>query len=94
MNVAELTSSKTQRRFPNVTISNPNITVPVIVQSLMPGDVQLIVELNGKQKVVKEISPSAMNMNNILRAVGSFKYTISAGIEMTINSIEDYLKLV
>lgn len=94
MNVEELTASKTQRRFPNVTITNPNVTVPVIVQSLEPGDVQLIVELNGKRKVVKEISSSALNMNNILRTVGSFKYAISAGIEMTINNIEDYLRLV
>lgn len=94
MNVEELTASKTERRFPNVKISNPNVTVPVIVQSLAPGDIQLIVELNGKQKVVKTISPSAMNMDNILRTVGSFTYAISAGIEMTINNIEDYLKLV
>lgn len=94
MNVEELTASKTQRRFPYVTITNPNVTVPVIVQTLLPGDIQLIVELNGKQKVVKTINPSAMNMNNILRTVGSFKYGISAGIEVTVNNIEDYLKLV
>lgn len=94
MNVEELTSSKTQRRFPNVKISNPNVTVPVIVQTLIPGDMQLFVELNGNEKVVKNISPSAMNMNNILRTVGSFTYNISAGIGMTINNIEEYLKLV
>lgn len=94
MNVEELTASKTQRRFPNVKISNPNVTVPVIVQALEPGDVQLIVELNGKQKVVKTISPSAINMNNILRTVGSFTYAISTGIEVVVNNIEDYLKLV
>lgn len=94
MNVEELTESKVQHRFPSVKISNPNVTVPVIVQSLVQGDMQLIVELNGKQKVVKMISPSAVNMNNILRAVGSFTYAISAGVEVTINSIEDYLKLV
>lgn len=94
MNVEELTMSKTQHRYPSVKIINPNITVPVIVQTLTPGDIQLIVELKGKQKVVKEISPSAVNMNNILRTVGSFIYSISAGIDVTINNIEDYLKLV
>ncbi len=94
MNVQELTESKTQRKYPNVIIKDPNVTVPVIVQTLTPGDIQLIVELNGKQKVVKTISPSALNMNNILRTVGSFIYVISAGFEMPINSIEDYLKLV
>lgn len=94
MNVEELTASKTQLRYPNVVISNPNVTVPVIVQSLIPGDVQLVVELNGNRKIVKSISPSAMNMNNILRVVGSFTYVLSAGIEMTVNNIEDYLRLV
>lgn len=94
MNVEELTASKTQRRYPNVIIRNPNATVPVIVQTLSEGDIQLIVELNGKQKVVKNISPSAMNMNNILRTVGQFTYVISAGVEMHINNVEEYLRLV
>lgn len=94
MNVEKLTSSKVQRRFPNVKISDPNVTVPVIVQSLKSGDMQLYVELNGEEKVVKTISPSAVNMNNILRTVGSFIYNISPGIKITVNSIEDYLKLV
>ena len=94
MNVEELTSSKVQRRFPNVKISNPNVTVPVVVQSLLPGDMQLVVELKGKEKVVKTISPSAMNMNNILRTVGEFTYFVSDGVAVQINNIEEYLKLV
>lgn len=94
MNVEELTSHKVPRKYPNVKISNPNVTVPVVVQSLTPGDIQLFVELNGVEKVVKNVSPSALNMNNILRTVGQFTYNISSGVSITINNIEDYLKLV
>jgi hypothetical protein len=91
IDVQEVTSRKTEESFPNLLVLHPNNTVPVIVRTLEPGDMQLIVEFKGTRKCVAHISPSALNINKLLRTLGSIEYVISKNVSMPITSIEDYL---
>ena len=94
MNIQELTTNRVSLNYPNVVITRPNRTVPVIIQSLEEGTVQLIMEFKGQRKVVKSISPSAFNMNKLLRTVGSFTYNIDANVGHEVYSIDEYMRLV
>lgn len=94
INLEELTSRKTSESYPNLEICTPNDTVPVIVRDLQEGDMQLIVEYNGKRKVVKRISSSAYNVGMLLRTTGKLKYNMGNGIGVEIPDIETYLGCV
>lgn len=91
INVEELVSQHTEAAYPNVRVLKPNDTLPVVVRALEPGDIQLIVEFNGKRKAVANISPSAINIQCLLRCVGSLEYSLSKGVSTTIDNIEEYL---
>lgn len=94
INLEELTARKTSETYPNLLICNPNNTVPVVVRNLQEGDMQLIAEWNGKRKVVARISPSAYNVNMLLRTTGSLKYNLGNNVGIDINDIETYLSCI
>lgn len=91
INIQELTERKTSESFPNVLILTPNETLPVIVRTLEKGDMQLIVEFNGKRKVVAKISPSAYNVDRLIRTLGTISYRRSVEDVVEISNIETYL---
>lgn len=91
INIQELTERKTSESFPNVLILTPNETLPVIVRTLEKGDMQLIVEFNGKRKVVAKISPSAYNVDRLIRTLGTISYRRSVEDVVEIRDIETYL---
>ena len=91
INIQELTERKTSESFPNVLILTPNETLPVIVRTLEKGDMQLIVEFNGKRKVVAKISPSAYNVDRLIRTLGTISYRRSVDDVVEISDIETYL---
>ena len=91
INIQELTERKTSESFPNVLILTPNETLPVIVRTLEKGDMQLIVEFNGKRKVVAKISPSAYNVDRLIRTLGTISYRRSVEDVVEIGDIETYL---
>ena len=91
INIQELTERKTSESFPNVLILTPNETLPVIVRTLEKGDMQLIVEFNGKRKVVAKISPSAYNIDRLIRTLGTISYRRSVEDVVEIRDIETYL---
>ena len=91
INTQELTERKTSESFPNVLILTPNETLPVIVRTLEKGDMQLIVEFNGKRKVVAKISPSAYNVDRLIRTLGTISYRRSVEDVVEISDIETYL---
>lgn len=91
INIQELTERKTPESFPNVLILTPNETLPVIVRTLEKGDMQLIVEFNGKRKVVAKISPSAYNVDRLIRTLGTISYRRSVEDVVEISDIETYL---
>lgn len=94
INIDDFVSRKTEEAFPNFLITNPNQTLPVVVRNLEEGDTQLIVEVNGVRKCVKRVSRSALNVNKLLRTVGSFEYVLGQGSSVTITDIEKYLNCV
>lgn len=91
INIQELTERKTSESFPNMLVLAPNETLPVIVRTLEKGDMQLIVEFNGKRKVVTKISPSAYNVDRLIRTLGTISYRRSIEDVVEIRDIETYL---
>ena len=91
MNVEEMVERRTDAVYPMVEIINPNDTVPLIVTTLEKGDMQVIVTFNGKRKKMCSITPSALNISQLLRTVGSITYHKSAEESVYVKSIEDYL---
>ena len=94
INLEELTSRKTSETYPNIVITQPNDTVPVVVKTLEEGDMQLIIEWNGRRKVVARISPSAYNINKLLRTTNSIFYNLGSGSMVELTDIETYLSCV
>ena len=91
IDIENLVENKIKLNYPCILIDNPNRTLPLMVRNLEEGDMQLIVEFNGKTKVVKKMSRSALNVDKLIRTNGTLKYVISKDIIIPINSITDYL---
>ena len=94
IDIEKLTSRKSLEKFPNYFLDKPNDTIPVIVQSLEPGEYQLITEAGGKRKVIAKISKSAYNVDRLLRCTGSLIYRKSSEESFKLSSVTDYLELV
>lgn len=94
IDIQELTERKTSERFPNVLIKTPNETLPVVVRTLEKGDMQLIVEFNGRRKVVAEISQSAYNIDKLIRTVGNISYRKDSNQVFDVGDIVTYLSCV
>lgn len=94
MNIQELTTNRVSLGYPNIVIMRPNQTLPVTIQSLESGPIQLIMEFKGQRKVVKSISPSAFNIDKLLRTLGSITYNLDSAISKEIYSVEEYMRLV
>lgn len=90
MNIEELTERKSQEQYPNLTILHPNDTLPVIVRDLEKGDMQLIVEFNGKRKVVATIDKNTTNIFMLIRTVGTLVYKKDEQNTYEVNTIKDY----
>lgn len=96
INLEELTSRKTEETYPNIVImlTGPNDTVPVVVKTLMEGDMQLIIEYNGRRKCVARISKSAINIDRLLRTTGNIFLNFGGEKRIEITDIETYLSCV
>lgn len=94
IDIEELTRRKTSESFPNIVINNLNVTLPVIIQSLEKGDMQLIIEHNGIRKVPIRISESAINIDRLIRGCGKITYVKNESESYEINSVLDYLQCV
>ena len=94
INIGELTERKTSAMYPNLTIVNPNDTVPVMVKILEKGDMQLLIEFKGVMKVVSTISESAMNIDKLLRTCGQLIYAKAENKKYIINDILEYMECI
>lgn len=94
INIEQVTERRTGEKFPNIVIPTPNDTLVVVVPTLEKGDMQLITEFNGKRKVLANISPSALNVDKLLRTVGKLQYKLSTDLQIEIEDISTYLSCV
>lgn len=94
INPEELVERKTQETFPNIVISKPNDTIPVVVRDLEKGDIQLIIEFNGKRKVVAAIDGCSENIFMLIRTTGSLIYRKNENDFCKISNIKDYYSCV
>lgn len=94
INIEQVTERRTGETFPNIVIPTPNDTLVVVIPTLEKGDMQLITEFNGKRKVLTKISPSAYNIDKLLRTVGTLSYKLSSELQIEIPDISTYLSCV
>lgn len=95
INIQELTEKRTSESYPNITINNPNdAAVVVLTRALEKGDMQVIIKHKGVRKVVAKISPSAFNIDKLLRVLGEVDYVMGQNASITITSVEDYLTCI
>ncbi len=92
VDVKDLVEHKTKISYPSIRINNPNNTVPLVIQSLEEGDVQLFIEYNGERKSVLFISESALNIHKLLRTCGEISFYKSKDDMRTVTTIEQYLE--
>lgn len=91
INVEKLVEQRESAQYPMFTIINPNDTLPLTVNSLKKGEAPLVVELNGKKKIVTKIDLSALNVNMLLRTCGELKVNKSKDDYFLVKSVDDYL---
>lgn len=94
IDIEQLTDRKAGMKFPNVLITTPNDTLPVVVRTLEEGDMQLVVEFNGKRKSVANMSQSAVNIDRLIRCVGKLSYHVSADESIEISDVSTYLECI
>lgn len=94
IDIQKLVSQQISQTYPNIVITTPNQTLPVIVRCLEKGDMQLIIEMNGMRKAVSPISPSAYNINMLLRSQSKLTYNKSPDESFEIHSVEEYLNCI
>lgn len=94
IDIEKLTERTASETFPNVVITMPNDNVPVVIKSLEEGDMQLIVEFQGKRKVVARISESALNIDKLIRTVGLVNYCSSSESSVEVADITTYLNCI
>lgn len=96
INLEELTSRKTEETYPNLVIvlDAANQTVPVVVKTLEEGDMQLIIEFDGRRKCVARISKSAINIHRLLRTTSGLHLNYGNGSMVEIKDVETYLSCV
>lgn len=94
IDIEKLTERTASETFPNVVITMPNDNVPVVIKSLEEGDMQLIVEFQGKRKVVARISESALNIDKLIRTVGLVNYCSSNESSVEVANITTYLNCI
>lgn len=91
IDIQELTQRKTSASYPNVLIPTLTVAIPVVIRTLEKGDMQLVVQHDGKEKVVTTMSPSALNIDKLLRTTSSLVYRKSESESIELNTVQDYL---
>lgn len=93
INIYEFSKRTTEEVFPYITIVSPNNTVPLIVSVVEPGDIPLVIELNGTKKVVARMSASAFNVDKLMRTCGSLEYHVDKDNVILLQDITDYMEV-
>lgn len=92
IDIESLKSNRTTITYPNIFVSKPDDNLPVIIDALEPGDMEVIIEYNNRQRVIKRISRSALNVDRLIRAEGVIQYYTDADTCIDLYSILDYLE--
>lgn len=89
----ELKSSKVNLSYPCFEILDIGICIPVVVRSLIKGDVQIFGTLNGVSKVVNNISLSPLNVLKLLK-VTPINFYLSENEVYKIRDTNHYLEVL
>ena len=94
MNIEELTKRYADGSYPNIKVLAPNDTLPVTIRSLEKGDMQVLASLGEEQKIIARITPSAFNIDKLLRTCGDLQYNVSETEFYKISKVEEYLECI
>ncbi len=85
---------KVQKEYPYFLIDNANESTPLIVSLLQEGELPLVCKYNGVAKEVGRISPSALNVDKLIRTHGSILVYKSEFEYKALRNVEEYLEEV
>ncbi len=94
LDVAAFSERKGQGSYPCVELPEINVTLPLVLGYLEPGDIQIVAEYKGKRRMVGTMSSSAYNIIKLLKTQGKVVYCKSESEVTVIESIVDYLEVV
>lgn len=80
--------------YPYVEITRFNESLPVVVSSLSEGDMSLTAEYKGTVKIVKRISPSAFNIDKLIRTGQELEVHVSSEVAVIVKSVAEYLGVI
>lgn len=100
INIQEVTKISVDKKYPRFRIEQPPED-PIMknalgntITILEKGDLQLELVLNGQSKVIKNISPSAINVKWLLEVMPSIIYEKTEMMRCNITTVADYLEVV
>lgn len=91
INVDNLVSNKTSYHYPNILLLGYNDALPLIANILKKGDMQVILNYEGQQRVIARIAECGSNIDWLLRTLGTFRLYLSPTEYKDISTFEDYL---
>ncbi len=94
IDIDKFKNSRVQREYPYVELTSFNETLPLVIESLEQGDMQIQATHKGVTKVVCKISKSAYNIDKLLRTGQSLILHRDDSSCTNIEKITDYLEVI
>lgn len=90
----DFTPKTVQLTYPSLEVDNLNDLTPLVVGLLQPGSIPVVGVYQGKKKVMARVSPSAYNVDKILRTHDGVYVCESETDKHLIRSVKDWLEVL
>jgi len=87
-------TTEVAEELPAFIIREKSEPLVLALQCMISGDTPLRIQWNQQDKLIKRISPSALNVNNLLKVLSVIYYKDAEGVEHGITNIKEYLEVV
>lgn len=94
VDIDKFSSNSIKREYPYLELTSFNETLPLVIESLEQGDMQVLATHKGITKVICKISKSAYNIDKLLRTGQKLQVHTSEGEYKQIQNIIDYLEVM
>ena len=83
---------KSKRRYPCFLLEDVNQATPLIITLLSDGEIPLLGRFSAGIREIQRISPSAFNVEKLLKTHRDVKVLLSETREESLKSVEEYLE--
>lgn len=90
----DFTPKTVQLTYPSLELEDLSEVTPLVIGLLQEGDIPVVGVYNGKRKVIARISPSACNVDKILRTHNSVYVRESETDKCFIRDVRDWLEVL